>query len=266
MHSPKTSKIGLSPVLIIVDLIGKDIHLHKKGDSYRGTIGKAGNSGESLVVTPDKQLWRNTKGKEGGDVYDWIAFKPGLDKDSDFKEIVRIAADIAAIPLEGLSEEDKKAIAEEKEVKQVLEEAVNIYHHNLLNDPEIINEVKTNWGFGTEDIKEFKIGYATGHDLKELDKNLLAKAGLLFLQDGKSTGEFYRKRIIIPYFKNGEVVYLIGRRTEREKLNSKGTVKPKYIKLQTGTNNPNVSKAISNQYFYGEDSIKGADYLLSPKG
>ena len=148
----------------------------------------------------------------------------------------------------------------------MLEEAVSIYRQNLLNDPEIINEVKINWGFGTEDIREFKIGYATGHDLKELDKNLLAKAGLLFLQDGKSTGEFYRKRIIIPYLTNGEVVYLIGRRTEREKLNSKGTVKPKYVKLQTGTNNPHVSKTISNQYFYGEDSIKGADYIIITEG
>ena len=77
----------------IVDLIGRDIPLHKKGDSYRGTIGKAGKSGESLVVTPDKQLWRNTKGKEGGDVFDWIAFNYGLDRDSDFIEIVRIAAE-----------------------------------------------------------------------------------------------------------------------------------------------------------------------------
>jgi DNA primase len=54
----------------IVDLIKRDIPLHLKGDSYRGTIGKAGKSGESLVVTPNKQLWRNTKGNEGGDVFD----------------------------------------------------------------------------------------------------------------------------------------------------------------------------------------------------
>ena len=195
----------------IVDFIRKYIPLHKKGNSYRGTIGKAGNSGESLVITPDTQLWRNTKGKEGGDVFDWIAYMHGFDRDSDFQEIVKIAADIAAIPLEGLSEEDKKAIAEEKEVRQVLEEAVSIYQQNLLNDLEIILEVQNNWNFGIEDIREFKIGYATGHDLKELDKNLLVKAGLLFLQDGKSNGEFYRKRIIIPYLKNGEVAYLIGR-------------------------------------------------------
>ena len=151
--------------------------------------------------------------------------------------------------MEGLSEEDKKAIAEEKEVKKVLDEAVSIYQQNLLNDPEIIDEVKNNWDFGIEDIKEFKIGYATGHDLKELDKNLLVKAGLLFLHDGKPAGEFFSHRIMIPYFKNKEVVYLIGRRTEREKLNREGKVKSKYIKLQTGTNNPYVSKAISNQYF-----------------
>jgi DNA primase len=211
-------------------------------------------------------LWRNTKGKEGGDVFDWIAFKYGLDRDLNFTEIVRIAADVAGIPLEGLSEEDERTVAEEKEVKKVLEEAVNIYQQNLLNDLEIIDEVKNNWNFGIEDIKEFKIGYATGHDLNGLDKNLLVKAGLLFLQDGMPAGEFYRKRIIIPYLKNGEVVYLIGRRTEREKLDREGNVKAKYSKLQTGTNHLYVSKAVSNQYFYGEDSIKGADYIVITEG
>jgi DNA primase len=104
----------------IVYLIGRDIPLHQKGDSYRGTIGKAGKSGESLVVTPNKQLWRNTKGTEGGDVFDWIAFQHGLDRNLNFTEIVRIAADVAGIPLEGLSAEDKKAIAEEKDVKKML--------------------------------------------------------------------------------------------------------------------------------------------------
>ena len=250
----------------LVDLIGKDISLHRKGDSYRGTIGKAGKSGESLVVTPDKQLWRNTKGKEGGDVYDWIAFCSGLDRDLNFQEIIIIAADFAGIPLEGLSAEDTKAIAEEKEVKRVHGEAANIYHQNLLKDPEIIDEVKNNWDFGIEDIKDFKIGYATGHDLKELDQNLLVKAGLLYSTDGKPAGEFFSNRIILPYFKNGAVVYLIGRRTEREKLDTKGNVKSKYKKLQTGTNHAHISKAVSNQFFYGEDSIKGADYIIITEG
>jgi DNA primase len=71
---------------------------------------------------------------------------------------------------------------------------------------------------------------------------------------------------MLPYFKNGEVVYLIGRRTEREKLDSEGDVKPKYKKLQTGTNHPHVSKAFSNQFFYGEDSIKGANYIIITEG
>ena len=79
-------------------------------------------------------------------------------------------------------------------------------------------------------------------------------------------GEFYNKRIIIPYLKNGEVVYLIGRRTEREKSSSNGNIKPKYVKLQTGTNHLHVSKAVSNQYFYGEDSIKGADHIIITEG
>jgi hypothetical protein len=135
-----------------------------------------------------------------------------------------------------------------------------------LNDLEIIDEVKNNWNFGIEDIKEFKIGYATGNDLKGLDKNLLVKAGLLFSKDGKPAGEFFRNRIMLPYFKNAEVVYLIGRRTEREKLDNEGKVKAKYRKLQTGTNHQYVSKAVSNQYFYGEDSIKGADHIIITEG
>ena len=104
----------------IVYLIGRDISLHRKGDSYRGTIGKAGKSGESLVVTPEKQLWRNTKGNEGGDVFDWIAFQYGLDRTLNFTKIIKMASDFAGIPLEGLSADEKKAIAEDKDVKTII--------------------------------------------------------------------------------------------------------------------------------------------------
>jgi hypothetical protein len=94
----------------IVYLIGRD----------RGTIGKAGKSGESLVVTPEKQLWRNTKGNEGGDVFDWIAFQYGLDRNLNFTKIIKMASDFAGIPLEGLSADEKKAIAEDKDVKTII--------------------------------------------------------------------------------------------------------------------------------------------------
>lgn len=243
----------------IVDYINRDIPLHRKGyDDYRGTIGKAGNSGESLIVTPSKQLWNDTKNQCGGDIFSWIAYFEGLDEQKDFPETLRIAADFAGIELEGLSDEDRALIEEGKEVTATLNEVTEIYHQNLLNNPDAIKQVADNWGFDLEVIKAFKIGYATGADLKQIDKQRLV------YKNGST--EFFIHRIIFPYLIKGNTAYFIGRITDKTPIDKQGNRAGKYKKLLTHDNNPDVSKHVNNKFLFGEGNIKGSDYVLIAEG
>ena len=248
----------------ILDYISREISLHQKNfDDYRGTVGAAGNSGESLIVTPSDQLWHDTKNHCGGDIFSWIAYREGLDEQRDFPEILRIAADFAGIEYEGLTDADKALIEEGKEVTATLNDVTEIYHQNLLNNPEAIALVEANWGFDLEVIKAFKIGYATGEDLKHIDKQRLVKAGLAYKN---STQEFFVHRIMFPYLMKGNTVYFIGRLTDKTPLDRQGNPAGKYKKLLTHDNNPDVSKHINNKFLFGEDNIKGSDYVLIAEG
>lgn len=181
----------------IVDYIGKDVSLHKKNyDDYRGTVGTQGKTGESLIVTPSTQLWNDTKNGHGGDVFKWIAYREGLDNDRDFPEILRIATDFAGLEMEGLTDEDRAFIEEGKDVIATLYEVTEIYHQNLLRNPEAIQQVKDDWNFGLDEIKAFKMGYATGEDLKHIENKKLVKAGLKYKNSNK---ELFVNRIMYPY-------------------------------------------------------------------
>src|SRR5674476_655250 len=97
----------------------------------------------------------------GGDFLEWIAYSEGLDKVNDFPEILRIAADFAGLEMEGLTDEDRASIEEGKDVTATLNEVTEIYHQNFLRNPEAIQQVKDDWNFGLDEIKAFKMGYAT---------------------------------------------------------------------------------------------------------
>lgn len=248
----------------IVDYIGKDVSLHKKNyDDYRGTVGTQGKTGESLIVTPSTQLWNDTKNGHGGDVFKWIAYREGLDNDRDFPEILRIATDFAGLEMEGLTDEDRAFIEEGKDVTATLYEVTEIYHQNLLRNPEAIQQVKDDWNFGLDEIKAFKMGYATGEDLKHIENKKLVKAGLKYKNSNK---ELFVNRIMYPYLIRDNTVYFIGKKTPLTPTENDGRAAGKYKKLLTHDNNPDVSKHVNNKFLFGEDTIRKTEYVLIAEG
>src|SRR5664280_2413882 len=248
----------------IVDYIGKDVSLHKKNhDDYRGTVGTRGKTGESLIVTPSTQLWNDTKHGTGGDIFTWIAYHEGLDNHGDFPEILRIAADFAGLEMEGLTDEDRAFIEEGKDVTATLNEVTEIYHQNLLRNPEAIQQVKDDWNFGLDEIKAFKMGYATGEDLKHIENSRLVKAGLGYKN---SKTELFVNRIMYPYLIRDNTVYFIGKKTPLTPKEKKGKEPGKYKKLLTHDGNPDVSRHVNNKFLFGEDTIRKSDYVLIAEG
>lgn len=258
----------IKSLLDIVDVINKDVSLHSiGGGEYAGTVGQAGSSGESLKVNQSQQVWKDFKNNQGGDVFDWIGYINGLDvRGAGFPEVLRIAADLAGVELEDMTEEERDAAKEKADIHNLYTEAVEIYHQNLT--PELYSYLKEKWGIAREMADRLKIGYATkSRDLKDLDVTTLKKSGLVYVNNGMTGGEVFTGRIIFPYWKNGKVVYLIGRQTKETPQKKDGSEPSKYQKLLVHSDKfPYVSPAVQNSYFYGEDSLRGSDYCIITEG
>jgi len=254
--------------LDIVDVIGRDIALKNKGSGeYTGATSSSSKSGASLKVDQKIQSFKNFATGEGGDVLDWIGYYARYKdtRGADFPEVLKIAAALAGVELEEATEEERNAAKEKADIHNLFTESVEVYHKNL--KPEHYDYIKEKWGITKETVDKFKIGYATtGRDLKDLDKEILKKSGLVYVNGGMSGGEVFTGRIIFPYWKNGKVVYLIGRETEEtpEAEREKGM---KYKKLLVHKEDREyVSHSVQNSYFYGEDSLRGSDYCIITEG
>ena len=202
--------------LDIVDVIGRDVSLHKESAGiYAGATSSTSKSGASLKVDQDLQIFKNFATGEGGDVLDWIGCNAGYadTRGADFHEVLKIAAYMASVELGEMTDAEKDTAKEKANIQNLFSESVEIYHNNL--KPEHYDYINEKWGITKETVDKFKIGYATTcRDLKELDKTTLQKSGLVYVNGGMSGGEVFTGRIIFPYWKNGKVVYLIGRETE----------------------------------------------------
>ena len=255
--------------LDIVNVIGSDISLkHKGGGEYVGTVGKAGSSGESLKVSKNLQAWKDHKNGPGGDVLDWIGYNAGYrdTRGSDFLEILKIAAYLAGVELEEATEEERNAAKEKADIHNLFTDAAEIYHKNI--NPELYDYILQKWGITKETVDKLKIGYARiEQDLKGFDEETLKKSGLVYVNNGKRGGEVFKGRIIFPYWKNGKVVYLIGRQTEETPKEKDGKEPSRYQKqLVHSEKFPYVIHSVQNSYFYGEDSLRGADYCIITEG
>jgi len=162
-------------------------------------------------------------------------------------------------------------IQEQKTIFSILTETARFYHEKLLADVEIKNHLIINhYGFNEETISTNSLGYSIGEGLlnhlllKKFKKENIIATGL-FVKKGNQLFEFFNNRLTFPYWNAGKVVYFIGRRTDRTP--DKPREEAKYIKLPVhNEKHPYVSPLISNQYYYGEDSIRGQNIIYIAEG
>lgn len=245
----------------IVQLIGETITLTKQGTSFRGAISPSSKSGKSLIVDPQQQVFNDTAGKAGGDVYSWIAFTEGLDMVQDFPQILSIAAKKAGVELQQHSENPDK-----QQVLTILQATAGYYHSQLTDEHR--KYILDTWGINDESIDKLLIGFAPTkmsleNELKDIFNNDDLKKSGLFYADGTILSDVFHGRIMFPYWKAGRVVYFIGRDPDHSPNSSHG----KYIKQPVHTESrPYISEVIDNNVFYGEDSIKRKDTCLFTEG
>ena len=109
----------------------------------------------------------------------------------------------------------------------MLTEAARRYHNQLGNYPDILNHLLTHYGFSREIIDELQIALAppprSDNPSSELAEHLssnsnfkgkLALSGLFtFPSPSGPFFDYFKGRIVFPYWKGGKVVYMAGRAT-----------------------------------------------------
>ena len=263
--------------LDIVDVIGRTVSLHRDSNGvYKGATSAHSKSGASLNVDQNLQVFNNHANSTGGDVLDWIGYENNLvTRGKDFPKVLKIAADLAGVELEGMTTEDIEKAQERLTVQDALTQAAEIYHGNLTT--EIKEYITKKWGITEETIDRLKIGYAKPGDgsnvVGKISDELLPKTGLINQLFGGeisvTVAEHFQGRVVFPYWNSGKVVYFAARMDTASPIDTPVSEyeTAKYKKLLTHNDkHPYVSDCVNNGYIWGEDTVRGKDFCVITEG
>jgi DNA primase len=195
----------------IVDLVSETVQLRRSGKNYTGFCPFHSNSRTpAFVVFPESGTWRCFgQCGEGGDVFGYVMKKEGW----DFTETLRYLAEKAGVQLKAPTPQEQVAAEEGDRLRELLEEAVTFYRHNLLNTPAGKNALdylhKRNLKSTT--IEAFDLGYAPnaweaatqhfksrGYSEADLLDAGLASQREQEAEGGRSVYDRFRNRILFP--------------------------------------------------------------------
>lgn len=230
----------------IVDLIQEYLPLKKAGINFRALCPFHQEKTPSLMVSPERGIWRCFGCNLGGDIFKFLMEKEGM----DFREALEILAKRAGIVLRRskIQAPDKRSKLFEVNLK-----AAQFFHH-LLTKHQLGKralEYLTNRGLSGETIEQFNLGYAPnswdslkqfllkrGFSLEEL-----AEAGLVI--PFKNSGyDRFRGRVIFPLYDVKEwIVGFAGRVLDENE--------PKYI------NTPQTPLFDKSNFLFGLHLARG---------
>jgi DNA primase len=190
----------------IVDLVSETVQLRRSGKNYTGFCPFHSNTRTpAFAVFQDTGTWRCFgECNEGGDIFGFIMKKEGW----DFAEALRFLADKAGVQLKPATPEEQAAAEEHDNLRQLLEDAVTFFRHQLLNTPpgrqalEYLNKR----GIKDDIIEAFGLGYApnawealTSHfKSRRVSERELLEAGLVSEREGGGVHDRFRHRITFP--------------------------------------------------------------------
>lgn len=253
-------------------LIGEDAALASCGSVLKGRSPFNRDEDPSFVVWPHTQTWRDFSGggSVGGDCFDYAMRKSG----GSFMDALHSLAQRAGVELPGGEDpqlaEELTRISERRRVEMLLTAAAGYYHRVL---PSKIREkwYREHYGFTDESTDALLLGWADGHLFEHLTGLLGATpeealaTGLFVRLQGGRVEDFFRDRLVFPYWRHGRVVYFIARATEH--TGDEPWEQAKYKKLLTRSERHDyVSPTVANDTLYNEDAARGAEELLITEG
>ena len=191
----------------IVDLVSETVKLRRAGKSYTGFCPFHTNTRTpAFVVFPDSGTWRCFgQCNEGGDIFRFVMKKEGW----DFPETLRFLAEKAGVELQAQTPERETEDKENERLRNLLEEGVLFYRHQLLQTPagKQAQQYLNQRGILSETIEKFELGYApdawdmaaTYFSGKGYTQQEMLEAGMLTeREDSGRKYDRFRHRIMFP--------------------------------------------------------------------
>ncbi len=190
----------------IVDLVSETVDLRRSGRNYTGFCPFHHNTRTpAFAVWPESGTWRCFgECNDGGDIFKFVMKKEGW----DFPEALRYLAERAGVTLEPPTTEQQEQVEENERLRELLEEAVTFYRHNLLNTIAGNSGLTYLQGRGLSDetIEVFGLGYAPDSweaasehfKSKGYSERELVDAGLASERESGGIYDRFRARVLLP--------------------------------------------------------------------
>jgi DNA primase len=192
--------------LDIVDLVSETVQLRRSGKNYTGFCPFHENTRTpAFVVFPDTGTWRCFgQCNEGGDIFQYVMKREGW----DFSEALQMLAERAGVELQPFSPQQAEQAEQHDNLRQLLEEAVTYYRHQLFNTPagrQALDYLHDR-GLNDEIIEAFGLGYAplswdttsSFFNQKGFTEADLLAVGLVSARDSGGVYDRFRHRVMFP--------------------------------------------------------------------
>lgn len=202
---PEETIVEVQKANDIVDVIGEYVQLKKQGKNYFGLCPFHGEKTASFSVTQEKQIFHCFGCKKGGNV---VTFIMEMEKFS-FYEAMKHLAEKGGIHLPETGINVENSLTDENQlVLSAYEWLTKLYHHLLrfTKDGKKGYQYFKQRGISEETVDLFQLGFAPNDNdftaeflrKKGFHQQILAKAGLVLLQDDNKVTDRFRGRVIFP--------------------------------------------------------------------
>jgi len=240
--------------LDLVELVGQYVSLKKAGTNYKGVCPFHNERTPSLMVSPEKQIWKCFGCGKGGDHFNFIMEAEHL----EFADALRLLAQKAGVTLQPKTRAEHQS-RNRKETLYAINKLASQVFHNLLTEKDVGKlalKYLHDRGVTDKTIATFQIGVAPKS--LRLRDFLLQRNYLAGDINAAGNPDKFFDRIMFPIFDVlGNVVAFTGRSLT-------DAIQPKYL------NSPETPLFNKGRLLYGlnwaKGSIKEHDYVVLVEG
>ena len=227
--------------LDIVDLISQYVTLKKAGANYKGICPFHQEKTPSMMVSPQKQIWKCFGCGRGGDHFSFVMEAETL----EFGDALRLLAQRTGVTLRPKTKAEYQSQTRKESLYRINELVSKIFEKILWDTK--VGKVAQNYlekrGLKKDIVKKFRLGFASK---KYSLRQMLLKKGVPAGELAKAgSPEKFFERVIFPIFDvMGQVIGFTGR--------TLGDSQPKYL------NSPETPLFNKSRVLYGLNLSKGA--------